>query len=135
MWRVAACRAMCIGVDGNPATNVALNVFKMNLQTLHQEHELGRLSSEDFAQSAHSMLVIAWDQIFTPDNKRQMEQVLGTGGSQPPALSDFIFHEWLHNIHDHDLVQAGFAAQSIGSPLETSENKVFVAPRSGRTLH
>ncbi len=135
MWRVAACRAMCIGVDGNPSTNVALNVFKMNLQTLHQEHELGRLSSEDFAQSAHSMLVIAWDQIFTPDNKRQMEQVLGTDGSQPPALPDFIFHEWLHNIHDHDLVQAGFAAQSIGSPLETSENKVFVAPRSGRTLH
>jgi hypothetical protein len=135
MWRVLACRAMCIGVDGNPKTNTALALLKMNLQTLHNEFDAGRINSDAFAQGAYGMLVVAWDQVLTPDNKQQLEHILGKNGGHPPALNHFLFHEWLHNIHDHELVEAGFAAQSVQPIQPSTDNKVFVAPLTVRTLH
>ena len=122
MWRVLACRALCIGVDGNPASSTAIKVLKMNLETLHTQHMQGGLSRELFAASAHAMLVIAWDQIFTPENKRTLGQLLGDTGGSPPALADFIFHEWLPNIYDRDLVAAGFEAQSVNTTSNTAQN-------------
>lgn len=135
MWRVLTCRALCVGVDGNPKTNTALGLLKMNLQTLHNEFDAGRIDADAFASSAHAMLTVAWDQVLSPENKRQLEQTLGKSGGSAPELKDFMFHEWLENIHDHDLVAAGFAAQSAKSGLVASNSKVFVAPRTGRTLH
>jgi hypothetical protein len=112
MWRIASCRALCIGVDGNPRTNPLIQELRNELNGLQEKHEKNLLKRQSFAERAQAAVTAAWDNIFTHARKNQLETLLGTGGGNPPALSDYIFHEWLESIHDRDLVAAGFPPQA-----------------------
>jgi len=106
VWRVLSCRALCIGLDGNPKTNPIIARLKDALNALaHPSRQL-------FAEEAHALFSASWHALFTPAQKQALEASLGNGASSPPALSDFLFHEWLETIHDHDLLEAGLPAQS-----------------------
>jgi hypothetical protein len=107
MWRVVSCRALCIGVDGNPKTNPAIAQLRTDLESL---------STEQLAPQAHQKLTEAWNKIFTPAQQQQLDAALGQGGGSPPPLADFIFHEWLETIHDKDLIAAGYASQAVKPP-------------------
>ena len=112
MWRVLACRALCIEADGNPATNATMQSLKNALNSLYGQNQDGALTRQQFAEKAHTELTHTWNELFTPEQKNRLDALLGTGGGEPPALEDFIFHEWLETIHDHHLIAAGFPAQS-----------------------
>lgn len=99
MWRILTCRALCIGVDGNPATNPAIRTLKTQLEHL-TEHTATR---HDFAAQAHEILAHHWNLIFTPDDREELDALLAPGAGSPPPLQDFLFHEWLTNIHDRDI--------------------------------
>ena len=118
MWRVLSCRAMCIVMDGNPKTSSNINDLKMQLDILHEQHSQNILTREQFLANAYAVFTTMWDRFFTPENKRKLEQLLGNNGGNPPALADFIFHEWLPNIYDNDLIRAGFSPQTIHSMVE-----------------
>ncbi len=135
MWRVLTCRAMCIGVDGNPATNMVLQALKTNLGTLSAQYEEGITSRDTFAQNAYIITTIAWDQLFTQENKLQLKYTLGEGAETCPALEDFIFHEWLATIHDRDLKEASFPAQSAKPTLQSANTVSYNVAPGGRTLH
>jgi hypothetical protein len=113
MWRIITCRALCLGMNANPATNPAIAELRTALNSLQTSHESGAITRAIFATTAYETFRTGWHQIFTPDQQQSLEQLLGTGGGQPPALEDFIFHEWLATIHDDTLEQAGFARQTL----------------------
>lgn len=106
LWRVLACRCLCVGVDGNPATNPLMMELKNALNVLPLTNR------QTYAEKAHAIFSDGWDKILSGDKRGELEKLLGHGGGSPPPLSDFIFHEWLETIHDHHLRQAGFSAQS-----------------------
>jgi len=108
MWRVLSCRALCIGIDGNPETNHIIGGVRTAQAALHDKP----LSRKLFAEQAYALFVAAWHLLFTP-HKEQLETLLGEGASNPPELADFIFHEWLETIHDWDLEEAGFPKQCV----------------------
>lgn len=110
MWRVLTCRALCIGVDANPATSPAIRDLRIRLHALHERHDRGELPREDFAAEAYHDFTGAWHHILTAGMRLRLDRLLGAGGGSPPELADFLFHEWLANIHDADvlpLIQAG----------------------------
>lgn len=112
MWRVVTCRALCIGADGNPKSNPLIAGLRVELDALGDKHEKGVLKRQSYAERAQALVAAAWDRIFTPAQKDALESLLGSDGGQPPALTDYLFHEWLESIHDSDLAEAGFPKQA-----------------------
>jgi len=110
-WRVLACRALCISLNGNPNTNPIVHSLKAELEGVHQRHVNQHTTRQDFAETAYRLFVATWNQLFTKQCKLQLSSVLGSGAGDPPALSDFIFHEWHHSIYDRDLVSASLPKQ------------------------
>lgn len=111
LWRVLACRALSIGMNAHPADNPIIGALKSQLIALHNEHHERHTTRQSFAEAAHSHFVDAWNTLFTAEHIHTLDTVLCKGASQPPALEDFIFHEWLNTIHDEDLAKAGFPRQ------------------------
>lgn len=134
MWRVLSCRAMCIGVEGDPKKNPVIGILKNNLATLEEEYKQGVFNRELYAQSAQVALATAWQQAFTLKQQQQLREVLGPGGEQAPETGDFLFHEWLETIHDRDLQKAGMAAQAAEPALQIRAGGVYVSPKTGRQL-
>ena len=106
-WRVISCRALCIGLDGSPKSNDKIKALREALEALETTH----LSRDEHAQHAYEIFAQSWNKIFSEADKNTLETLLGAGASTPPALSDFLFHEWLQTIYDKDLVAAGFPKQ------------------------
>lgn len=110
LWRVLSCRALCIGMDGNPKTNPLIQNLKDDLDRLHREQS----DRQQFAADAHALTAAAWETLFTR-RRGDLERILGPGGEKCPDLADCIFHEWLQTIHDRDLIAAGFPPQCIST--------------------
>jgi hypothetical protein len=104
MWRILTCRALCIGVDANPATSPVMQELRTRLNTLHQNHQKGEIPREAFAAEAYQLFTGAWDRVLTAGMQLRLDRLLGAGGGAPPALADFLFHEWLADIHDQDVL-------------------------------
>ena len=117
-WRVLTCRAMCVGMNGNPKTNPILGELKEELDALHTQNKHQDISRKTFARKAYANFIAAWDHFFTKQHRMELIATLGPGGAEPPELKDFIFHEWIDNIFDQDLVRAGFPRQSRVNPVE-----------------
>lgn len=103
MWRILACRALCIGIDAKPATSPLVKNLKTQLDELHKKHQQESSPRQNFAEKAHGLLTHSWNTIFSLPTQQKLEALLGPGGGTPPPLDHFIFHEWLNNIHDHHI--------------------------------
>jgi hypothetical protein len=109
MWRVLSCRLLCAEMNGSPEFNPIIANLKTVLNALHANESLSR---SVFAEHAHAAFVKTWYQCFDKEQCKKLDAILGNGGGEPPALDDFMFHEWLDNIYDADLVEAGFPRQT-----------------------
>ena len=118
MWRVLSCRAMCLGISGDPKINPTIHSLKTDLDVLHAQNKQGALSRQEFAERAYHYFVSAWEQVFSKQIQLQLNAVLGRGAGAAPALSDFMFHEWLNDIYDRDLANADFPRQSRPDPRD-----------------
>jgi len=112
MWRIISCRALCMDVNGNPQTNPMIATLKTDLNALHKQNQEKEITRQQFAESAHNLFVDTWQRLFTKQHKLQLSSILGLGAGEPPELADFMFHEWYNDIHDHDLIRAGFPRQT-----------------------
>lgn len=92
LWRILTCRALCLGMDGNPTTTPIIHELKTRLAPL---------ASSAHAAEAYALFAKAWEALFPYTAQTRLEALLGPHGGKPPALEDFLFHEWLENIHDH----------------------------------
>ena len=97
LWRVLVCRALCVGIDANPTTNPIIQQLKNNLSVLQG------LPRPEFAHKAYQLFIEAWNLVFTHATHLRLEALLGPHSAIPPALEDFLFHEWLGNIHDNEI--------------------------------
>ncbi len=110
MWRIITCRALCIGVDANPKTSPLIQNLRQELASLYEQNQQQSISRAEFAEAAHTVFSHYWAEIFPATARKQLEKLLGPGGGNPPALQDFIFHEWLTDIHDDDIAAFLLAA-------------------------
>ena len=92
-------------------TNPIVHSLKADLEGVHQRQSNQHTSRQDFTETSYALFGETWERLFTKQHKLQLSSVLGLGAGDPPALSDFIFHEWYHNIYDRDLVAAGLPKQ------------------------
>ena len=120
MWRVLTCRALCIGMDGNPKTSPAIAELREQLRVLHTQNSEKIITRQVFALLAHALFQKAWDAFFDQEQKQELHHLLGKGGAKAPSLEQFMFHEWLNDIYCADLPKAGFTKQSIAAKLQAS---------------
>ena len=113
LWRVLVCRAMCLGLDANPASNAHVAALKTASSNLHANYEKGLLTRQQLAEQAHALCCLSWQQVFSSQHMQQLDSLLGPGGGDPPELADCLFHEWLETIRDQHLTDAGKPAQSL----------------------
>ena len=113
LWRVLVCRALCLGLDANPATHPQIAALKTASAQLFAQLEQGKITRPQLAEQAHSLCGLTWQQIFSSQQEEELERLLGDGGGAMPELEDCLFHEWLETIHDKHLIAAGFSPQSL----------------------
>lgn len=113
MWRVLACRALCVGVDANPKTSPVMAKLKSESELLHSHHRRGEMTAGYFLTAAQSITVAAWNEVLSGKDRQQLEKILGEGGGEPPAPEDYLFHEWIATIHDDDLEKTWGFRQAV----------------------
>lgn len=113
LWRVLVCRALCLGINANPAANPHIAALRTASNQLFAQLESGAITRTQLAWQAHTLCSLTWRQVFSSRQEEELETLLGPGGGALPELADCLFHEWLETIHDQHLTDAGFPAQSL----------------------
>lgn len=111
MWRVAVCRALCLGMDANPAHHAGFAALKQQSNDLHGRYLAGEISRQALAEACQQLMEQQWPVLFTSAQQETLERLLGASGGAPPPLTDYLFHEWLETITDNALKAANFPAQ------------------------